>query len=557
MSIFQLPTEVTHLKAWGDRQHQNAGTQQHASIANVAGDQFGNQDIRIPFQVAGNRWWLPAKSYLRIRIKYGLTTGVAIPVGTAVTAPSIDMAACLFQSCEFAIRGVTVSRLSNYVTQVDQYVQRTKQSAATIYNALDGMHVNEWDWERRHQGVSQRPHSGFMTDDYFTERQMRLAVGAATTVTVALNAGAAVGSLWTYGAAQDLTQLIKVGDTVYHPTGLSGIVAVVTANVLTVQVVTPAIGQAAYTADQVAFSRPVFQKVEQVSANEFDLLWQPPLSIFGIDHALPSMSCEIVLKGWPAPAYSVAAMSTRPAGIGYPPAAEFVPNHDDPAKPRVFVESVYFYSYQVVSDRMSDGSFFLDLEDTNCIAQNLVAADNLTQLQYLVHPSTFQLGVALQDARAGIRTSVPMAHLGYFDDSEVANPYKSALDIERLYLQYANMTFPQPDVQQTFTFGPTGQRRNYLRQQWLESQMATNQLFQPGGCETYEDWVNKGPLYVYQTQRDGDDRSTNVAVNIKLSRTPLAASNVTVNCLLFSVSRRAATIHVSNGSVTEVLIQDQ
>ena len=69
MSIFSLPTEASHLRAWGDRQHQQAGTQQHASIANVVGTQFGNQDIRIPFQVAGNRWWVPSKSYVRIRVR--------------------------------------------------------------------------------------------------------------------------------------------------------------------------------------------------------------------------------------------------------------------------------------------------------------------------------------------------------------------------------------------------------------------------------------------------------------------------------------------------------
>lgn len=568
MSIFQLPTAVTHLKAWGDRQHQNAGTQQHASIANVTGDQFGNQDIRIPFQVAGNRWWLPSKSYVRIRVTINRAGGFNENDLNAIrVAPAQGFASCLFQSCEFAIRGVTVSRLSNYVTQVDQYIQRTKQSAAGINTALDGMGLNEPSWDKRREYLLPRPYQGISETRYFNEVSLRLAAGIAVTAQITTASTAVLNSVVTFAnAVADIRSVLRVGDMLKLPVtapsnGAFGQITALTATTATINIQSDVVAATSYLpgGEELLFTREVQTQVEQVGSNQFDILWQPPLSIFGIDHALPSMACELVLKGWPAPQHTTASLGTRPAGIGYPAATPlFVADHLVNTQPKVTVDQVYFYSYQVVSDRMSDGSFFLDLEDTNCIAQNLpsISANNLTQLQYLVHPSTFQLGVALQNAKAGITSDAPMAQFNVFDSSDVADKGKSGADLDRLYLQYANMTFPQPDVSQGFEWLATAAgRKNQLRQQWLETQMATNQLFQPGGCETFERWLQNGPLYVYQTQRDADDRSTNVAVNIKLAKNMNA--NISINCLLFSVSRRAATIHVSNGSVTEVLIQDQ
>jgi len=555
MSIFSLPTEASHLRAWGDRQHQQAGTQQHASIANVVGTQFGNQDIRIPFQVAGNRWWVPSKSYVRIRVRIRRQGGVASL--TNLVAPQQDFASCLFQSCEFAIRGVTVSRLANYVTQVSQYQQRTKQSKATLDCVNDGMGPNEHSWERRRQSVSLIPTTGIV--DVETIDAVALRDVANVAVTVDRAASLADGtSIWTFaGHKGSLDNFVNVGDTVIAPDGAEGVAFVVAANALTVRggLIAADGGGVAYPAGATFLRRNLGDRVVQVGADVFDVLWQPPLSIFGIDHALPSMACELVLKGWPDPIYSRAALASRPGSLGIEPTDQLVIGRGA-GQYDVSVESLFFFSYQVVSDRMSDGSFFLDLEDTNCIAVNYPVSDSLQQLQFMVHPSTFQLGFALQDARAGTTTQYPLAHLGYFDTTGAGGVVKSAFDLERMFIQYANMTFPQPDVQQQYTNDALS-RTNQLRQQWLETQLATNQMFTPGGCETFRDWMNNGPLYVYQTQRDGTDRSSNVQVNCKLANLHGPAGAFNINALLFSVSRRAVTIHVSNGAVTEVLVQDQ
>lgn len=668
MSIYNLPTSDEQLSSWVEKT-QHAGTQQHAAIANVVGEQFGNQDIRIPFLVAGNRWWLPSKSYVRLRCRVTNGKGDGPPAqpspGVSPIAPSMGFAASLFQSAEFAIRGVTVSRLTDFVPQADQYWKRTQKSHQWMKTIGESVDFEEMSFDdRRSYWENQHATSGFVNTrystltDYLQVNAPNVGIRSAVTfsfltdnasVTANLQHGVQltitspdfpapagldaipglefeVGTRFFFENGAAVVQAARVADRAnvitnsfantaqrFHaftiteksyqligdPVGaqVSTIIYTVSCSDLNALYMygkrgDPAAGawpgnvaiEVVFGAEQVGpppiagqFGDCTIEYDERVQIEPFDgqafeVCWQPPLSIFGLNHALPSMSCELILKARPGVNYSIAGISTRP---GTYTTAAALPREityglaASVSSVRLIIDNLYFYSYQMESDRLDDGTFMLDLSELNVTTQNLQRGNaSMQQLNYLVSPSTYQVGVAFQDSRAGTSTAVPLTTLAYHQSANQAvGGYPPSIvsaqlmfnntDLTRMFLQYGNRTFPQPDMDPQFKIKgsattPTPNGVAYLTQRWLESAMATGQYWAPGGPEPFEDWLTKGPIYVFPTLRDPTDRSTNLVVNAQFSNTPAAA-----NCFLFTMSRKVATIRVANGAVQEVDVQDQ
>jgi hypothetical protein len=646
MSIYNLPTSDEQLSSWVEKT-QHAGTQQHAAIANVVGDMFGNQDIRIPFLVAGNRWWLPSKSYVRMRIRVTNGKGDGPPLlNNSSTrpeiAPTMGFCASLFQSCEFAIRGVTVSRLTDFVPQADQYWKRTQKSYQWMKTIGESVDFEELGFdERRDYWQNQYASSGFVNTRYSTladycqlnapgvgvRNNIRFTftpyvspylgtppppalAGRNATVRITQEGNEEmrfdVGTRFFFRNGRDPTEVPPFYSgttsatfhaftiTAIEPTAQGFVYSISCENIDSLYRyaggLSPQYDQAApfdiiIRGDYAEatgginndFGNVLIEYDERVTIEPFDgqafeVCWQPPLSIFGLNHALPSMSCELILKARPGVNYSIAGISTRPATYTTPA---------DPPRPvmygpsasadsvRLYVDNLYFYSYQMESDRLDDGTFMLDLSELNVTTQNLQRGNaSMQQLNFLVPPSTYQVGIAFQDSRAGTTTQVPFTQLAYHQNaSQVAGGFPpiqgsqnimyNNTDLTRLFCQYGNRTFPQPDAEQAFrikgtSFNASPNGVAYQTQRWLESAMATGQYWAPGGPEPFQVWLTKGPLYVFPTLRDPTDRSTNLVVNAQFSNTPPAA-----NCFVFTMSRKVATIRVANGAVQEVDVQDQ
>ena len=659
MSIYNLPTSDEQLSSWVEKT-QHAGTQQHAAIANVVGEQFGNQDIRIPFLVAGNRWWLPSKSYVRVRCRITNGKGDGPParanIDVSAIAPTMGFCASLFQSAEFAIRGVTVSRLTDFVPQADQYWKRTQKSHTWMKTIGESVDFEELSFDQRKDyWANEDPTSGFVKTNYQTLADYTMngapAIGLRNNITFSFTnpavspAGRVTGyqlQVSSPGANFAGVQYFFPGQRFFFQNGRNT-GAFVSANFVntfrgtgqtfpafTITDVTswedtavpPNIGVIyqvsidspsslyAYSKREDPYPHAVWNGTDQIEVifkgdrvdaqgnrlnNEFgdclieydervhiepfdgqafEVCWQPPLSVFGLAHALPSMSCELILKARPGVNYSIAGIGTRPATYTTPAAptrpVQYGPTASEESV-RLIIDNLYFYSYQMESDRLDDGTFMLDLAELNVTTQNLQRGNaSMQQLNYLVPPSTYQVGVAFQDSRAGTSTGVPLTSLCYHQSAEQiqqggfppiqssANLLYNNTDLQRMFLQYGNRTFPQPDmepsfvVKGSFAFNGSPNGVAYLTQRWLESAMATGQYWAPGGPEPFAEWLTKGPIYVFPTLRDPTDRSTNLVVNAQFTNTPPAA-----NCFVFTMSRKVATIRIANGAVQEVDVQDQ
>ena len=131
MSIFDLKTSVEELSS------SNQGTSrmeydQHPPTRDVTLDNFPNGAIHIRWQSSGQKWWCPSRSYIRMRCQLAKQDGSQLNL-TDDIAPNMGLCASLFQSAEFRINDKTVSRISDFMPQVDALENRLNKSKKGLF----------------------------------------------------------------------------------------------------------------------------------------------------------------------------------------------------------------------------------------------------------------------------------------------------------------------------------------------------------------------------------------------------------------------------------------
>jgi hypothetical protein len=270
------------------------------------------------------------------------------------------------------------------------------------------------------------------------------------------------------------------------------------------------------------------------NVSEFEITWTPPLSIFKVDHALPSGAYEILLSPQPSSVYQKAAIESvfvdKPAGLT---ANDF----------KFSLVDMYMYNNMLEGPRMDTGTYLLDLEETNCQSEKI---DNraFAQKNWDVSPSTYALTVAYQDIRAGTNTRTPSTKfISYNADLTQREEQK----LNRWYINYAGTNYPSPDADPNFVAG-----NDYTTQRYTESIMYSGSYYDVGGAESLKEWQDRGSYYHTSIPRDGTDRSTRVSVWQQF-QTGTDTDNLRV--LLFSHYRQTAIVTMSNGRVTDVRVE--
>ena len=102
---------------------------------------FTNGQISFKFQNSGTQWWIPAQSFVRLRVKLTKFNGNALVAGDNI-ASNMSLASCLFRSAELRINDKTVSRISDFLPQIDALETRLNKSKAWIDSV--GASTNTW-----------------------------------------------------------------------------------------------------------------------------------------------------------------------------------------------------------------------------------------------------------------------------------------------------------------------------------------------------------------------------------------------------------------------------
>ena len=566
-SIFDLKTNVSELSS------ANEGTSrmeydQHPPTRDVVGNNFANGAIHFRFQTSGQKWWLPSRSYLRMRCRLTAgdgTTQLAVADGVA---PNMGLMSSLFQSGEFRINDKVVSRVADFMPQVDALETRLTKSKSWIDSV--GEATNWWQ-ESQSLRLAEVSSDGTIVKSEVAivppETQAgRVAIGfdaaaidsniasyasatgiitfAAGINAVALPADVRVvfpaGSYFTYltGAAAGVRMKVITGVN-GAPAGSATTIVVEpnwNANVA-------ATGGGVLTLDFARITENAIVAPPSRRIDEFELIWKPPLSLFKIGHALPGGKYELVLNPQTITSFQKRAIESVLGVASKNPTLPGGAVQDF----KLDVVDFYLYTASVEGPRADDITYLLDLEQTRCQSEKI---DNISfsQKNFDVSPSTYALTLAYQDLRAGENTALSVSKFKSYNALAIPTATNEELKLNRMFINYAGQNLPAPDADPSFVAGT-----DYTTQRYSESQIYSGAYFDTGGAESIEEYHDRGAYYYFSIPRDGTDRSTRVNIHQGFAA---GADVVNMRCLLFDHSKQVARVRVQDGRVVDVQIED-
>jgi hypothetical protein len=265
---------------------------------------------------------------------------------------------------------------------------------------------------------------------------------------------------------------------------------------------------------------------------EFELIWQPPLSVFKIASALPSGKYELVLNPQTNSVFQKAAIESL--GADKAPGTDFA----------FEIVDLYMYVNTVEGKRADDLTYLLDLDQTRRQTEDISSAA-FGQRNFDVSPSTYALTAAFQDLRVNQNTLFSQTRFRAYD---AAGNAEVGLNLNRFFISYDGQQLPSPDAAPVFTT-----LTDYTTQRYIESQLYSGGYFDTGGAETVHEWQTRGQYLYFSWPRDGMSKATRVNVHTGFEN----ATDVSqMRLLLFDHSRQVAKIQIQDGRVVDVLLED-
>jgi hypothetical protein len=548
MSIFDLKQSVGDLTSANDKMSRMT-YEQHPPSRDVTGNNFPNGAIHIRFQCSGQKWWVPSRTYIRTRMSITKADGATQLDVADDVAPNMGLCANLYQSAEFRIADKTVSRIGDYMPQIDALETRLNKSKSWIDSVGNSTNWWESDITKRISDVS--------VDGEVVKNPQAVAVLTETRGAIGFDAAGNTNNNASYVAAtgvitftadagqalpQDVRAVYPAGSFFVYTAGTT----VATSVGIRMKVITGVNGAPAGNATSIVVERGLaldengntgqgnFSRITETSngnpsrrIKSFEMTWQPPLSIFKIDHAMPAGKYELVLNPQTASEYKKRAIESLNADKVPGALGQF----------DVQIDDIYLYVATVDGVRADNVSYLLDLKDTRCQVDTITQS-NFQQKNFDVSPSTYALTTCFQDERAGNLTQYSASKFKLVNNGE--------LQLNRLFVNYAGQNKPSPDADPKFDVA-----LDHTTQRYVDSMLNSGAYFDCGGAETIEEYHERGSYNYFSWPRDGTDRSTRVNVHFGFAN---AVANARV--LLFDHSHQSATIQVRDGHVVSVDLED-
>ena len=556
-SIFDLKTSTSELSSTSEGTSR-MGYDQHAPTRDITGNNFANGDIHFRFSTSGQRWWMPSRSYIRTRFQLTKGDGSTPIEFTDNIAPNMGMMSNLFQNAEFRVAGKTISRVADFMPQIDSLETRLSKSKSWLESI--GESTNWWQADQSMRQAETASDGSIVRNAVPTIAQevtsVDTAIGYSATNEVAYNSstGVVTFSAGSGGAVPDTDVNFRVGDqlvlTAGVTDGLNVKLEVLVVNANATMTVRAVISEDIVSADTIRFSRvrtnPPVVAPPSRRVGAFETIYQPPLSIFKVPHAIPAGEFDLILRPQTSASFQKRAIeSILGQASKNPTLAGGVP-----ADYQLKIVDCYFYCCTVEGMRADNISYFLDLEQTRCQSEK-IDTTHFGQKNFSVSPSTYALTVAFQDVRAGENTALSSSKFKSYDSGGaglIPSDEDQALKLNRFYLSFSGQSLPAPDADPSFVAGT-----DYTIQRYVESQMYNGGYYDSGGCESIEEFHKRGSYMYFSIPRDGTDRSTRVDVHQQFDNADVTNMRV----LLFDHSKQVCRIQVQNGRVTDCQLVDE
>lgn len=510
-SDFDLITDKKQLlKSYGE---SKGHYRQIQALRDVSGSNFSNGQIIFKFALGSQDYWKPDHSYLRLRAKLTMGDGTSIGVRHKV-APGMNLASCLFSSAEFRIAGTAVSRIDAYMPQIDTLEKR-------LHNTGGWLNDNEST-------------SGFMASDFHVRQNM------------VSNDGIRLAD-----APQGENELHSIENTTI------GEVKLTAANYTQNEVL-----KAAQEVKIQMKDLKIFESDRQ--AGEFEIVFQPSLSIFKYSKMLPCcQNYELVLTPHSTSQIQTQAIQSDPARNEADDAHLVKLNVQQGTGAddiKFEVQSLYFYIYQARGPTVNNATYLVDLYNTRCQASN-VPSTSLQSKSFQVSRATRALSVAYQSNLTLTDSRMCASQLVSYTTDKYASDHGTASKrnqpqpvtpgeeqkVQTFYVNYAGSQFPTPNADYKFETGA-----DFTQERYVQTQMASQRWWDH--AERFRDFQRRGTVYHQIIHKDAKDSSTQCIVSQSFQN----ATNVSqMNLLLFDHYRSVARIVVQNGRVVDVTLKEE
>lgn len=535
MSLFKLPTSAADLVS-ANQGVANAGWRQITATRDVSGNNFHRGKMQFRFETGGTTWWVPPKSYMRIRCSIRVVraaAGVPLPVlSSQDIAPAMGLAANLFKTVEMQMNGTTIERLGERLPAVDALKTRMGKSFAFL-DSIGGS-TNFWDddFQRRREMIASDGYAiskAVYEPDYLAPALTPVQAGFNVLNTIQY---VAATQIVTFAAAPLPDILIgpmalRVGDIIESNDAATTDMRIVKL-LNDLQALVEPIGGLGGSANFGPTVNYTVRKLKHQSRNEsvgahvFEIVWQPPLGLFDRTHAIP-----------PGATWNLEFDPETETDLQRNAIESAVTERLQLTNPTVAnqfefrVDQMYLFIYTVDGKRFDNGSWFLDIQKVRIQDQAMPQASNsLVQQNFQVNRKTNALTLMFQDQEAGVsslrmRTKFKI-RAGIFPAAGgVSSVRGQDLLLQRFWLQYNNATKPNPDYDGLFVerIGDSdGDTTNLMMHRYVDSLMNAGAFHTEGGAESFDQWLRRGPFYHFLWPKDALEEDERVNANYQFSR---------------------------------------
>jgi hypothetical protein len=263
------------------------------------------------------------------------------------------------------------------------------------------------------------------------------------------------------------------------------------------------------------------------NVRSFEIIWQPPLSIFNCQKALPALGINEL-------EFTVETNNYKKYFIE----SQFI-NADDfdngGTDYKFRITDMFFRVCKCTGDRLDNRVFKIDLDELHCQRKILENPSSTTQTTLTIQPSTNGIALAFQDISSGSDTRYSLSKFKIRNDDD--------MKLERYYIRYCGIQKPQPDGDPEY-----GNLIDNMVQEYVKNLMYSG-AFYDSNQEKIDEWRIRGPYLYFPWPKSGEDTSDRVSILTQFK------NNITVGqvrLLVFNFYKRVATITIENSRVIDV-----
>ena len=521
---------------------------------------FAAGQINYKWCCEGNSTFNPHKSYMRLVMKITKADGSKLDRDFGL-APNMFTCDNLFQQLEMRINGVCVSQMNDYVAQCSAIKHRLYDDMDVRESRMSDVNYSRSSLTYRINQVSQDGFKSLNTsgnlsiidfpdrsgvtviinDDNNDQERLEITTADPNVIQYTNKAGNLAGSV-------DLTEIgLKPRDIVElrgfgaaYPDELSTdairaeVIEVIADGDGTRIIVDRPLPPIDVTSPDSLINTQKWKIIivmpeseASQRANEFELIWRPPLGFFDIDDDICG-NYKFELTPFPDGTWQRYAVESLDDKLS----DDFI----------VEISAMDLHLWTHVRPSAISGSRSYHYTDIMCKSQNLTTASLACKL-FSCHDNNHSLTIAYQDGDSG--NNITKSRSKFKLDSDEQN------NLVRYYIQKDGITLPDPIpslLKQEDELGFTENGINKMNQRYYEN-------FQYSGVDLTRkeelcDWFEAGPYFHYKWGK-GYKRSNQVNVYSNFSALSLEQSP---QLLLFDHYHCSLKINMANGRVTDIQV---